>query len=186
MEAKLIVIGGDVKTTEISLKLPCIVGRGRGAGIMLPHPLVSRQHCEIYEHEGQLVVRDLGSLNGTYINNTRLTQATLLPTGDLLTIGTVTFRAEYSVDPNMQPPEPGAQTVKIGKGLPTQQATSKSPAADVPDFSAFDEEDEIAEVEPVEEDDEPVTPRAPASATPAREDDFVEDVMALLDDEIEE
>lgn len=94
MEAKLIVIGGDAKATEIKLRLPTIIGRGRGATLTLPHPLVSRQHCEIYEVEGQLHVRDLGSLNGTFIGNEPITEAPL-PPGELLTVGAVTFRAIY-------------------------------------------------------------------------------------------
>jgi len=60
LNAKLVVVGGDVKTTEIKLKLPSTIGRGRGTSIVLPHPLVSRQHCELYEAQGRIMVRDLG------------------------------------------------------------------------------------------------------------------------------
>lgn len=94
MKAKLVVVGGEAKAAEVNLKLPTVIGRGREAPLTLPHPLVSRQHCEIFERNGQLVVRDLGSLNGTFINNERVTEA-VLPNGELLTIGTVTFRAVY-------------------------------------------------------------------------------------------
>jgi len=103
LNAKLVVVGGDVKTTEIKLRLPSTVGRGRGTTIMLPHPLVSRQHCELFENNGQLMVRDLGSLNGTFVNNQRITESPL-PPGELLTIGTVTFRAMYEAQPDSQPP----------------------------------------------------------------------------------
>ena len=61
LDAKLVVVGGDVKTTEIKLRLPSTIGRGKSAGIVLPHPLVSRQHCELFESGGQLMVRDPGS-----------------------------------------------------------------------------------------------------------------------------
>ena len=47
LNAKLVVVAGDTKTTEINLKLPTTIGRGRGTPIVLPHPLVSRQHCEL-------------------------------------------------------------------------------------------------------------------------------------------
>ena len=92
LNAKLVVVGGDVKTAEIKLRLPSTIGRGRGTTIILQHPLVSRQHCELYESAGQLMVRDLGSLNGTFVNNQRVTESPL-PAGELLTVGTVTFRA---------------------------------------------------------------------------------------------
>jgi pSer/pThr/pTyr-binding forkhead associated (FHA) protein len=95
LQARLVVVGGDVKTSEIKLRLPCTVGRGRGSAIVLAHPLVSRQHCELFESDGRLMVRDLGSLNGTFINNQRIAEAAPLPPNELLTIGTVTFRAVY-------------------------------------------------------------------------------------------
>jgi pSer/pThr/pTyr-binding forkhead associated (FHA) protein len=94
LNVKLVVVGGEVKTTEIILKLPSTIGRGRGTAVVLPHPLVSRNHCELYEADGKLMVRDLGSLNGTFVNNERIDEAPLAP-GELLTIGTVTFRAVY-------------------------------------------------------------------------------------------
>ncbi len=94
MEAKLIVVGGDIGRAEIPLKLPAIIGRSRDATLTLPHPLVSRQHCEIFERDGSLMVRDLGSRNGTYVANEKITEAEL-PSGELLTIGAVTFRAVY-------------------------------------------------------------------------------------------
>ena len=98
MDAKLVVVGGDAKATEVRLKLPAVIGRGREATLTLPHPLVSRRHCEIVESNGNLIVRDMGSLNGTFINNQRITEAPL-PPGELLTIGTITFRAVYNARP---------------------------------------------------------------------------------------
>lgn len=96
MKAKLIVIGGTTSTTEVNLRLPTTIGRGRSAQVTIPHSLVSRQHCEISEFEGRLLVRDLESLNGTYVGDERITEAILEP-GALLTVGTVTFRAVYEV-----------------------------------------------------------------------------------------
>ena len=94
LSAKLVVVGGDVKTTEIKLRLPAIIGRGKGSTITLLQPLVSRQHCELFETNGKLWVRDLGSLNGTYVNNDKVTESEI-PPNELLTVGTVTFRAVY-------------------------------------------------------------------------------------------
>jgi pSer/pThr/pTyr-binding forkhead associated (FHA) protein len=103
MDARLVVVGGDSKATEIKLRLPATLGRGRDATLTVPHPLVSRQHCEIFEKDGFLVVRDLGSLNGTFIGDERITEA-VLHDGELLTIGTVTFRAVYTDDPDLSAP----------------------------------------------------------------------------------
>ena len=125
----LVVVGGDVKTTEITPRLPAILGRGRGATILLPHPLVSRQHCELFETNGQLMVKDLGSLNGTYVGQDKITECQL-PPGSLLTVGSVTFRAVYEVN--------GAATpaVAAGPGDTSVGGAAASAPADVPvDFN---------------------------------------------------
>ena len=97
LTAKLVVVGGDAKTTEVNLRFPCVIGRGREVTLTLPHPLVSRRHCEIFEHEGRLYVKDLGSLNGTFINNTKIVGEQVLNPNQLLTLGNVTFRAIYEI-----------------------------------------------------------------------------------------
>ena len=97
LNAKLVVVGGDAKAKEVNLRLPCIIGRGREATLTLPHPLVSRQHTQISERDGRLYVKDMGSLNGTFLNNKRLEQEELLEPNQLLTLGNVTFRAVYEV-----------------------------------------------------------------------------------------
>lgn len=116
LNVTLVVVGGDVKTPEVKLRLPSTVGRGRDCSIMLRHPLVSRQHCEIFEAGGALLVRDLGSLNGTFVNNQRIEGDAPLQPGQLLTIGTVTFRAMYDADDTTgSPPTTPAPTMKQGK-----------------------------------------------------------------------
>jgi pSer/pThr/pTyr-binding forkhead associated (FHA) protein len=117
MQAKLIVVSGDIGRAEIPLKLPAVIGRSREATLTLPHPLVSRRHCELFERNGRLVVRDLGSRNGTYIANKKVTEAEL-PSGALLTIGTITFRAEYQMTPQESPTSTGQSG---GSGAPRIQ-----------------------------------------------------------------
>ncbi len=116
MNAKLVVVGGDAKATEVRLRLPTVVGRGREASLTLPHPLVSRRHCEIFQQDGRLMVRDLGSLNGTFIANQRITEAPL-PPGELLTIGTVTFRAVYDAPEDAAAEDQPSATPAAGQPL---------------------------------------------------------------------
>ncbi len=94
MEVELKVVGGEVRPPMINLKLPAILGRGGEADIPLADSLVSRQHCKLYASRGRLMVRDLASLNGTFVGKVRVTEAEIAP-GGLLTLGTVTFRAIY-------------------------------------------------------------------------------------------
>jgi pSer/pThr/pTyr-binding forkhead associated (FHA) protein len=94
LQVTLLVVGGDLEATEIPLRLPAIIGRGRDVAVNLSHPLVSRRHCELVDENGQLRVRDLGSLNGTFVGSERIVDA-YLRHGELLTVGTATFRASY-------------------------------------------------------------------------------------------
>lgn len=117
INAKLVVVGGEVKTAEIKLRLPSTIGRGRGCTIMLPQALVSRQHCEIFESGGKLMVRDLGSLNGTFVNNQKIAEPCPINSDELLSIGTVTFRVVYdAAGASSPPPGPGPVMKSSAKG----------------------------------------------------------------------
>ena len=124
INAKLVVVGGEVKTAEIKLRLPSTIGRGRGCTIMLPQALVSRQHCEIFESSGQLMVRDLGSLNGTFVNNQKIAEPSPVNSEELLTIGTVTFRVVYEGAGASSPPAGPGPVMKssVKEALPVAKA----------------------------------------------------------------
>jgi pSer/pThr/pTyr-binding forkhead associated (FHA) protein len=71
-----------------------VIGRGPTARVCSPDPEISRRHCEIYPLNGRLVVRDLRSTNGTFVNGVRVAEALLLP-GDRLTLGATRLRVRY-------------------------------------------------------------------------------------------
>jgi predicted component of type VI protein secretion system len=153
LNAKLVVVGGEVKATEIRLKLPCIIGRGKGSNVTLPHPLVSRQHCELFESSGRLWVRDLGSLNGTYVNNEKITE-TELPPNELLTVGAVTFRALYEPLADTNPPEGPPPTLAVAAATADDDnQTTIRVTGDVQEVSSFEEvpTDEPVEIDEIEE-----------------------------------
>lgn len=90
MIARLTVCRGS-KTKQLDLCLPTIIGRGGESKIKLPASTVSRQHCEIYEYEGQIAIRDLGSSNGTVVNGQRIDGPTFISAEDEVTVGPVAF-----------------------------------------------------------------------------------------------
>ncbi|HLR28346.1 MAG TPA: FHA domain-containing protein [Ruania sp.] len=61
-------------------------GRDTGADIFLDDVTVSRKHAEFVRDDGQFTVRDVGSLNGTYVNRTRIDEV-VLQAGDEVQIG---------------------------------------------------------------------------------------------------
>ena len=92
MKAKLFVIKG-AETAEVPLRLPAVIGRSKLASIKVQTTVVSREHCEIFERNGKLFVRDLQSSNGTFVNDDKIEKPTELADDDLLTVGPVTMRA---------------------------------------------------------------------------------------------
>lgn len=95
LNAKLIIVGGKAKTKEVRLQLPTTIGRGKEADLTIPHALVSRSHTLLFERDGQLCAKDLGSLNGTFVDNQRIKTEQIILPNQLLTLGDITFRAVY-------------------------------------------------------------------------------------------
>jgi pSer/pThr/pTyr-binding forkhead associated (FHA) protein len=75
---------------------PVTIGRGDEADLPIADRWVSRRHCEIFERDGSLVVRDLGSRHGTEVNGERIAEQPLWP-GDRIRIGLTTVVARYEV-----------------------------------------------------------------------------------------
>ena len=67
-----------------------IIGRSKDAAIQLLDAGVSREHASIRRDSGSYWVNDLGSANGTYVNDLAVTSSQRLVKGDQITFGTVT------------------------------------------------------------------------------------------------
>ncbi|MGH9039418.1 MAG: FHA domain-containing protein [Acidimicrobiia bacterium] len=64
------------------------IGRAPGCSVALADDtFVSQLHARVYVRDGQPFVEDLGSTNGTFLNQSRLTKAQRLRRGDVLQIG---------------------------------------------------------------------------------------------------
>jgi pSer/pThr/pTyr-binding forkhead associated (FHA) protein len=72
-------------------RFPILVGRHPRCDARLDSPLVSRLHCTLIEVDGAVLVRDLGSTNGTRINALRVESGWLRP-GDELGVASYRFR----------------------------------------------------------------------------------------------
>jgi predicted component of type VI protein secretion system len=103
MRAQLIPLDGG-RPIEISKDL-VIVGRREECDLRLEHKSVSKMHCVIVKTDGLLLLRDLGSTNGTRVNGQRVRRAALLP-NDELTIASCKFR--IALGPELAPPAPPA------------------------------------------------------------------------------
>lgn len=70
------------------------IGRTAGNDIVLPDPYVSSRHAVIKSTSHKTTIEDMGSVNGTYVNGTRITRPHFLKPGDRINIGGITFRYE--------------------------------------------------------------------------------------------
>lgn len=92
MEVRLVVHEGKAKGREIPLPLTVfVIGRGQQCHLRPHCRLVSKLHCAIARWAGKVVVRDLKSSNGTYVNNHRIEGEVRVIDGDVLRIGTLEF-----------------------------------------------------------------------------------------------
>jgi diguanylate cyclase (GGDEF)-like protein len=75
-----------------------VIGRADDADIPLDDQSVSRRHVRINKQKKDFVIADLGSTNGTYLNDTKIEQATVLHNGDRIKVGTTIFKFICSDD----------------------------------------------------------------------------------------
>ena len=98
MQVVLRVVGGKNDGREITIAVPrFIIGRGDTAHLRPASDLVSREHCEILFGDGKVVINDLASRNGTFVNGKQLTETHVAKSGDSLRIGRLQF--EVVIDP---------------------------------------------------------------------------------------
>jgi adenylate cyclase len=86
---KLFAASGD-QTIDLPPSGSVLVGRAATSDAPVFDPTISRRHAELQLAPGGVLVRDLGSSNGTFLNGARLTEATATD-GDVVTFGKVAF-----------------------------------------------------------------------------------------------
>jgi len=96
-----------------------VVGRKEDCDVRLDHKSVSKLHCVIVKTDGLLLLRDLGSTNGTRVNGTRVRRAALLP-NDQLTIAHFKFR--ILLGPDEPPPSPPQSDFDNTQALDAKEA----------------------------------------------------------------
>ncbi|HET6465897.1 MAG TPA: FHA domain-containing protein [Nitrospiria bacterium] len=95
LDAALVVLEGDGKGKRIALTKHRILFGRKQADVVLSDPEASRQHCTLLIYGDFAVVKDMGSANGTKVNN-RIVKEGLLKSGDTLQIGNTVFQFSLS------------------------------------------------------------------------------------------
>ena len=139
MKLTLNILTGKHKGKSMSLPGPVIVvGRDPEAAIRVNSTEVSRLHCEIHLRDDRVIVKDLGSRNGTFINGEVIFSESELRPGDTLHVGSMVFEL------------PGKRRLHPGEAR-----QKKPPAARAASKTATEEDvvDWLAEEAPFEDTD---------------------------------
>ena len=91
MTWKIQAITGELTGQEISIDRDMLVGRHQTADILLQQSEISRKHATFLLKEHALWLQDLGSSNGTYVNDVQIAAETLLKQGDIVQFASLKF-----------------------------------------------------------------------------------------------
>ena len=113
MRVRLVPLEGGTPI-EINKDL-VLIGRKEDCDIRIDHKSISKLHCVVVKSEGLLLLRDLGSTNGTRVNGQRVRRAAILPT-DQLQIASLRYGVQFIADEKPAGPDEHTQQIE-GKEL---------------------------------------------------------------------
>ncbi len=90
--ALLVIHGAELGRKYDLVKEETSIGRSSKCDIQVDQEWVSRNHCRVLSREGEVTLEDLGSTNGTLVNDARVRRITKLKNGDLVKVGRTIFK----------------------------------------------------------------------------------------------
>ncbi len=125
-----------------------VVGRKEDCDLRIPLAEISRRHAVIMVGKDNVTLRDLGSANGTYVNNKRISEQELAA-GDHVVIGPVVFTVQIDGQPSDLRPVQTRLEARTPSSKTAAPAAAGSAAgiAESDLFTAADEEDPISALE---------------------------------------
>jgi hypothetical protein len=100
---------------RVPLRLPLTIGRTAPSEIVLNSGDISRMHCRVTEDGADLVLTDLHSTNGTFVNDRRIDAPTVLKSGDRVRVGSYVLACRDATD---APGPPAAEATQQGRVVP--------------------------------------------------------------------
>jgi pSer/pThr/pTyr-binding forkhead associated (FHA) protein len=116
--AKLVLLSAGMTGRTHDLKVDkTTIGRVEDNLFQITEPSVSSHHCEILLRGNEVIVKDLNSTNGTYINGEKITESPIKP-GQILRLGQVEMRLETDAAPGAPASKkPLTQTMVMQRGV---------------------------------------------------------------------
>jgi pSer/pThr/pTyr-binding forkhead associated (FHA) protein len=115
--AKLVLLSAGLTGRTHELKVDkTTIGRVEDNTFQIAEPSVSSHHCEILVRGNDVVVKDLNSTNGSFINGEKITEAPL-KIGQILRLGQIEMRLETDVPAAPGSKKPVDQTLVMTRGV---------------------------------------------------------------------
>lgn len=147
------------------------LGRHPNNTIQLLDKIVSKEHCILELRDGQFLLRDLGSLNGTYVNGDRVRGEQFLRHGDEIALGSTRARYDDGSGPLNLPPlamSPGAVLQPHNLPQPSaQNAQQQGPSGNWPASNANANQMSPSGSHPSQQQQPQMAPYSPPSALPS-------------------
>src|SRR5580658_7716453 len=106
------------------------LGRHPNNSIQLLDKIVSKEHCILEQRDGHFVLRDLGSLNGTYVNGERVRGEIVLQHGDDIALGSTRARYDAGSGSPLPLPPVGPGAVQHTAAPPWSPPAAPQPSVD--------------------------------------------------------
>lgn len=126
MKIKLKVLKGSGAGKEVRLPTPkCLIGRGEDCHMRPKSEAVSRRHCVIITQKGEVLIRDLESKNGTFVNGKSIKADRVLKTGDKVQVGPLAFEVliDHSVGGEKKPKVKSIKEAAVRTTASNQETT---------------------------------------------------------------
>jgi len=177
MEARLVVEKGKTQKRAFQLQSSeTIIGRRQDCDLRIVSSAVSRRHCVVSISDDYLMVEDLDSVNGTFVNGARVAGKQVLRPGDRLEVGPLRFVVDYKLSrealhrleqtAEASPVEEEVEELALAEPDDMgEELTVAEIDEEVDELPLADEETELVsegasgahlEAQPVNEDDEPI------------------------------
>ena len=166
---KLIFIGEHFAGRVYELVLEkTTIGRSAGSTLVIHDSEISHVHCEILMFGGEVIVRDLGSSNGTFVDGVKINPQMQLKNGHVVRFGTAQARLELDEEPSTDPTTDMTAIHEMGKYLRDQRREENKPKpSEAPVTIDPVEGDAAATHTMILKKNAPALPRPPEPAKPA-------------------
>ncbi len=143
------------------------IGRREGNTLVIHDSEISHVHCEILVYGGEVIVRDLGSSNGTFVDGVKINPQMQLKNGHVVRFGTAQARLVLEDEPSSDPTTDMTAVHEMGKFIRDQRREANTPKPSGAPVTIDPVEGNAAATHTmILTKDAPVLPRSPEPAKP--------------------